>query len=140
MGKRFTILFVVVSMITVGTSSVAVGHSGRTDSYGGHNCNVGSCAGTYHFHSGAPKISPETDDYTPKGFYTPPVDRYTPPVTSYTYTPPVKSISPLAARDLERWAEEQEDGWPLDDGRTVAVVIAAIGLVLVLIIKGRNSS
>jgi len=59
MGKRFTILFVVVSMITVGTSSVAVGHSGRTDSYGGHNCYVGSCAGTYHYH-GDWKDSPTT--------------------------------------------------------------------------------
>jgi len=27
-------------------------HSGRTDSSGGHNCNVGSCAGTYHYHNG----------------------------------------------------------------------------------------
>lgn len=27
-------------------------HSGRTDSSGGHNCNVGACAGTYHYHSG----------------------------------------------------------------------------------------
>ncbi len=26
-------------------------HSGRTDSYGGHNCYVGSCAGTYHYHN-----------------------------------------------------------------------------------------
>lgn len=36
-------------------------HSGRTDSSGGHNCYVGSCAGTYHYHNGG-------------GGYTPPVD------------------------------------------------------------------
>lgn len=27
-------------------------HSGRTDANGGHNCNVGACAGTYHYHNG----------------------------------------------------------------------------------------
>lgn len=31
-----------------------LGHSGRTDSSGGHNCRVGSCAGTYHYHNGGP--------------------------------------------------------------------------------------
>ncbi len=29
------------------------GHSGMTDSSGGHNCYVGTCAGTYHRHNGA---------------------------------------------------------------------------------------
>ena len=31
---------------------IVFAHSGRTDSSGGHNCNVGACAGTYHYHNG----------------------------------------------------------------------------------------
>lgn len=59
-------------------------HSGRTDSSGGHNCNVGSCAGTYHYHNG--------------GGYTPPTPTYTPPVapkpiSPSNYTPPKPSSS-----------------------------------------------
>lgn len=48
----------------------ALAHSGRTDSSGGHNCNVGSCAGTYHYHNG--------------GSYTPPPIQ--PVVTTKTIT------------------------------------------------------
>jgi hypothetical protein len=44
-------------------------HSGRTNSSGCHNCNVGSCAGTYHCHGG------DTGGYS--GGYVAPV--YTPP-------------------------------------------------------------
>ncbi len=33
-------------------------HSGRTDSSGGHNCNVGACAGTYHYHNGGSSYTP----------------------------------------------------------------------------------
>lgn len=36
-------------------------HSGRTDSSGGHYCNVGSCAGTYHYHNGG--YTPTTSTY-----------------------------------------------------------------------------
>ena len=32
-------------------------HSGGKDSSGGHNCYVGSCAGTYHYHSGSRRSS-----------------------------------------------------------------------------------
>jgi len=41
-------------------------HSGRTNSSGCHNCNVGSCAGTYHCHNGG-------TSYTSKSIYTAPV-------------------------------------------------------------------
>lgn len=37
-------------VITVGTIAPASSHSGGLDSQGGHNCRVGSCAGTYHCH------------------------------------------------------------------------------------------
>jgi len=39
-------------------------HSGRTDAYGGHNCYVGSCAGTYHYHNGGYV----EDDYYDQGY------------------------------------------------------------------------
>ena len=39
-------------------------HSGRTDSSGGHNCNVGSCAGTYHYHNGG-SAPPPVKQYVP---------------------------------------------------------------------------
>lgn len=34
-------------------ANVANGHGGGLDSDGGHNCYVGSCAGTYHYHRGS---------------------------------------------------------------------------------------
>lgn len=33
-------------------NQVVLAHSGGKDSFGCHNCNVGSCAGTYHCHNG----------------------------------------------------------------------------------------
>ena len=50
--KRFRLFVVVASlMLTAGTpSSLVSAHGGGLDSDGGHNCYVGSCAGTYHCH------------------------------------------------------------------------------------------
>jgi len=45
------------------SSNHALAHSGRTDSSGGHNCYVGACAGTYHYHNGG---------YTAPPVYIPP--------------------------------------------------------------------
>jgi hypothetical protein len=39
-------------LVSLVTPQIAKAHSGRTDSSGGHNCNVGACAGTYHYHNG----------------------------------------------------------------------------------------
>lgn len=36
--------------ISLTTPSTAIGHGGGLDWQGGHNCRVGSCAGTYHCH------------------------------------------------------------------------------------------
>ncbi len=44
-------LVMVYILLLVSVSGVYA-HSGRTDSSGGHNCNVGACAGTYHYHNG----------------------------------------------------------------------------------------
>lgn len=47
-------------------STYSYAHSGRTDSSGGHNCRVGSCAGTYHYHN-------EGSGYGSISSYTPPI-------------------------------------------------------------------
>lgn len=58
----------VLILIMLAFPAQVVAHSGRTDSSGGHNCNVGSCAGTYHYHNG--------------GTYTPPARK--PAITTKT--------------------------------------------------------
>lgn len=52
-------------------------HSGGTDSSGGHNCNVGSCAGTYHYHNGG---------YTPSRSASTQTTKITPPITNTSVT------------------------------------------------------
>ncbi len=49
--KIKVILFTLLALIILTPISVSA-HSGRTDSSGGHNCRVGACAGTYHYHNG----------------------------------------------------------------------------------------
>ena len=46
------VITLLVSLTLIIQSAPADAHSGRTDAYGGHNCYVGSCAGTYHYHNG----------------------------------------------------------------------------------------
>lgn len=46
-----------VVFLMVGAVNVSA-HSGRTDARGGHNCNVGACAGTYHYHNGGSTPAP----------------------------------------------------------------------------------
>ena len=65
--KKFT-LAIVVALLTLGTTPPSFSHGGGLDWQGGHNCRVGSCAGTYHCHqaragacapsSEAPKTKP----------------------------------------------------------------------------------
>ena len=48
-------LFIAVFVLLIGIAflipgAAASAHGGGLDSDGGHNCNVGSCAGTYHCH------------------------------------------------------------------------------------------
>lgn len=49
--RTLLIVILLFSFITISTETT-YSHSGRTDSNGGHNCYVGSCAGTYHYHNG----------------------------------------------------------------------------------------
>src|SRR3972149_9915886 len=62
MKKYISILSIIILLLLSSTPTYA--HSGRTDSSGGHNCYVGACAGTYHYHNGgsapAPYIPPKT--------------------------------------------------------------------------------
>lgn len=47
--KKSMLTFGVV-ILTLGTPSPSYSHGGGLDWQGGHNCRVGSCAGTYHCH------------------------------------------------------------------------------------------
>lgn len=52
------------------TSPKIYAHSGRTDANGGHNCYVGACAGTYHYHNGgggSSSSAPSTPNYIDLG-------------------------------------------------------------------------
>ncbi len=58
--KKLAALVFVVMMFPAG---IVNAHSGRTDSSGGHNCRVGACAGTYHYHNGGGATTPTTTPY-----------------------------------------------------------------------------
>ena len=61
MNIRYLAIALVLFVLAISDVSA---HSGRTDAYGGHNCYVGACAGTYHYHNGgsvpAPYVAPKT--------------------------------------------------------------------------------
>lgn len=63
--KIFASVLIATLVLTVSPTSA---HSGRTDANGGHNCYVGACAGTYHYHNGG-------GSSTPAPTYTPPAPR-----------------------------------------------------------------
>ena len=59
--RKFLLSTVLALGISLTTPSGAIGHGGGLDWQGGHNCRVGSCAGTYHCHQArggvcAPKL------------------------------------------------------------------------------------
>ena len=41
-----------LAALTVQSATLVSAHGGGLDGDGGHNCYVGSCAGTYHYHRG----------------------------------------------------------------------------------------
>ena len=88
-------LLVVLAVILSPNTGFA--HGGRTDSNGGHNCNVGACRGTYHYHNdgsssggAAYTITIPSYTYTPR--VTVPPYAYTPRVTvpPYDYNPSLR--------------------------------------------------
>lgn len=67
--KRYlVVLFTSISFIATFSIGPVKAHSGRTDSSGGHNCYVGACAGTYHYHNGGSYTAPYSP---PKPLYKP---------------------------------------------------------------------
>lgn len=48
----------ILALLLLAFPAQVLAHSGRTDSNGGHNCNVGACAGTYHYHTGSSYTPP----------------------------------------------------------------------------------
>lgn len=55
MNRRITSISIMITaamFFSILTVSATMAHGGRTDANGGHNCNVGACAGTYHYHNG----------------------------------------------------------------------------------------
>lgn len=66
-GGFVGLLLFAIILSTLFFSFPSSAHSGRTDSNGGHNCNVGSCAGTYHYHNGG-GYEPEEPNYYDEGF------------------------------------------------------------------------
>lgn len=77
----------IVTLVIFLIPSPVIAHSGRTDSYGGHNCYVGACAGTYHYHGGYTpprQVTPKPSVATPKPTIKPsvkPTIKATPKVT-----------------------------------------------------------
>ena len=70
------------------SASPTLAHSGRTDASGGHNCRVGACAGTYHYHNGGTYRAPAV-------VYTPAPTRKITPTPTRTYTPtPTRKVTP----------------------------------------------
>lgn len=68
-GALILIASLVLSVVT-GISASA--HGGGLDSQGGHNCRVGSCAGTYHCHQArGPACGGGTSASLPKNTLTP---------------------------------------------------------------------
>jgi hypothetical protein len=61
--KGFLLLFAILLLLIFCTPKISA-HSGRTDSSGGHNCYVGSCAGTYHYHNGGGGASNNFNEMT----------------------------------------------------------------------------
>ena len=49
---RSLLFLFLLAALTVQSTTLVNAHGGGLDGDGGHNCNVGSCAGTYHYHRG----------------------------------------------------------------------------------------
>jgi len=55
---RVIVVVLSIALLSIFSINTVSAHSGRTDSSGGHNCNVGACAGTYHYHNGGSGYTP----------------------------------------------------------------------------------
>lgn len=85
--RKLTLIILTLVSTFITGADIATAHSGRTDSNGGHNCYVGACAGTYHYHNGGGTPAPAP---TPAPAYTPPPAPT--PAPQPVYTPPPETI------------------------------------------------
>ena len=92
-SEGFAIFMAFCLLAFISTGSVNA-HSGRTDSSGGHNCNVGACAGTYHYHNGGIVVPPVYlySTPSPKVIYVTPTA--TPKLTSTNTPNPTSTPAP----------------------------------------------
>lgn len=69
---RRIFLSILVTLSLILGANPSIGHGGGLDSQGGHNCRVGSCAGTYHCHQAwGPACGGGTSAPLPKNTLTP---------------------------------------------------------------------
>lgn len=105
--QRLSLLLITLVFLPFFIPKNISAHSGRTDSSGGHNCNVGACAGTYHYHNSgytapAPVYNPSTPVPTAKPTArptVPPTPKPTPKPTQKPTDKPTEkpTISPTPA-------------------------------------------
>ena len=112
----------VICLLFMGAASVSA-HSGRTDSRGGHNCNVGSCAGTYHYHNGGPATPNPEPEPEPESTSDPAPQTEEAETTTEQQEPEVQSES-----------QESEEAGSAVGGMLVLLFLGAItgGVVFVL--------
>lgn len=80
--NKLAIILVTVLLLFPFALKNLYAHSGRTNSESCHNCNVGSCAGTYHCHGGG-----STSGYSGTSTYSNPTIK------------PLTTIEPIATPD-----------------------------------------
>jgi len=106
------------------SASPILAHSGRTDSSGCHNCNVGSCAGTYHCHNGG---------YAPAPVYVAPVATIKPATPKPTIKPtiaPTPTATPTITPTITPTATPQVQGASTSDGSSVLGGLVGMGVLL----------
>ncbi|MBP9687247.1 YHYH domain-containing protein [Candidatus Woesebacteria bacterium] len=97
----------IILVLFLAFPSIVSAHSGRTNSSGCHNCNVGSCAGTYHCHGGGSYQAPSTATYKPVATARP-VATIRPTVRpTITPTPYVAPIAPVVSQTTKK----DDDDW-----------------------------
>jgi len=131
--KNLSFFLITTVLLSIAFSRSVNAHSGRTNSSGCHNCNVGSCAGTYHCHGGYSAPPPVyVPISTPKPTKTPtPKPTATPLPTS---TPTPSPVPEVQAETTEATPTPKVSPTPIvlgesdnGDGLTGLLVISTFG-------------
>ena len=91
-------ILIIIFLFLISVASVEA-HSGGLDSYGGHNCRVGACAGTYHYHRYIPP---------PIYYYNTPTPK--PPTPTPTLTPTPTAVPTTTPWVIVETVEEPKNG------------------------------